>query len=278
MRRTLAIIGCGNVGKTLGRLWVSNRTFILQDVLTRTLESAQRAVSFMGAGNAIADYPGLRPADVYLIATPDDQIEQCCDALTRAGKLSDNNVVFHCSGALRSTELQSAIRLGASVASIHPIRSFAVLEQVAKDFAGTYCGVEGDQRALDILGNAFSAIGAQLVPIDADSKVLYHSAAVFASNYLTTLIDVAQAAYVKSGIPGDVALKLMEQLVRESVDNIFRLGPANALSGPIARGDTATVEKQQIAVSGWDQAYGDLYEQFAKLTVELAARRHKPEA
>lgn len=275
MHKTLTLIGCGNVGKTLGRLWVSKRTFKLQDVLTRTLDSAQRAVAFMGAGSAIADYADIRPADIYLIATPDDQIAKCCEALARTGRLSDSSVVFHCSGALRSAELQPAIQRGASVASIHPIRSFAVPEQVAQDFSGTYCGVEGDQRALDILGKAFTAIGAQLVPIDADAKVLYHSAAVFASNYLTTLIDVAQAAYVKSGIPRDVALKLMEQLIRESVDNIFRLGPANALSGPIARGDMATVEKQQIAVSGWDQKYGDLYAQFAKLTVELAARRSK---
>ena len=80
MHKTLTLIGCGNVGKTLGRLWVSKRIFKLQDVLTRTLDSAQRAVAFMGAGSAIADYADIRPADIYLIATPDDQIAKCCEA------------------------------------------------------------------------------------------------------------------------------------------------------------------------------------------------------
>jgi predicted short-subunit dehydrogenase-like oxidoreductase (DUF2520 family) len=276
LSRTLAIIGGGNLGKTLGRLWASTQTLELQDVLTRSLESAQRASAFIGAGNPIADFADLRPADIYLIATPDDQIANSGDALARSGCLSADSVVFHCSGALRSAELQSAIRAGASVASIHPIRSFAAPERVVRDFAGTWCGVEGDQRALDILGDAFAAIGAQLVPIDADSKILYHAAAVFAANYLSTLLDVAQATYVKAGIPDDVALKLMAPLVRESLDNIFRLGTANALSGPIARGDMATVEKQQQAVFAWNGEYGELYRQLAKLTVELAARKRKP--
>jgi predicted short-subunit dehydrogenase-like oxidoreductase (DUF2520 family) len=276
LHRTLTIIGCGNVGKTLARLWVSNRTLTVLDVLNRTTESAQRAISFIGAGCAASDYANLRPADIYMIATPDDRIAACCDELARAGYLSADTVVFHCSGALPSIELRSAIREGASVASIHPIRSFAVPEQVAQNFSGTYCGVEGDPHALAILGEAFSGIGAELVPIQAVSKTLYHSAAVFACNYLPTLLDVAQEAYVKSGIPSDIALKLMEPLVRETIDNIFRLGPANALSGPIARGDMVMVEKQQHAVAAWDRQYGDLYQQFVTLTLALAASRNKP--
>jgi predicted short-subunit dehydrogenase-like oxidoreductase (DUF2520 family) len=273
LRKTLSIIGCGNVGKTLGRLWASNRVFVLQDVLNRTPESARHAIAFMGAGNAVDAYTDLRPADIYMITTPDDRIAACCDELARTGCLSAGCVVFHCSGALSSAELQPALAQGAAIASVHPIRSFAAPAQVVQHFSGTYCGAEGDRYALDILEPAFSAIGAELVAVNADAKTLYHSAAVFASNYLTTLLDVAQAAYMKSGIAEDAALKLMEPLVRETIDNIFRLGPAKALSGPIARGDMATVEKQQHAVFAWDQQSGDLYAQFAKLTIALAARR-----
>jgi predicted short-subunit dehydrogenase-like oxidoreductase (DUF2520 family) len=272
-RKTLSIIGAGKVGKTLGQLWAANRTFEIQDVLNRSLDSAQRAVTFIGAGRATAAYTELRPADVYLIAAADDGITQCCADLARNGNLSATNIVFHCSGALPSSALQAAAQHGAAVASIHPIRSFAVPGQVAQDFSGTYCGVEGDARALDILNEAFSAIGARMVAIDAKAKILYHSAAVFACNYLSTLLDVAQQTYIKTGIPPDMALALMEQLVRETVDNIFRLGPATALTGPIARGDIATVERQQQAVAAWNPEYGVLYEQFAKLTIDVAARK-----
>lgn len=273
VRRTLNIIGCGNVGKTLGRLWALHQTFVIQDILNRSPGSSLRAASFIGAGRPANTYADLRPADVYMIAAGDDQIVHCCDQLARSGRLSADAVVFHCSGALGSTELQPALRQGAAVASVHPIRSFADPEQVVKTFAGTCCGAEGDARALDVLNAGFSAIGARIVPIDAEFKLVYHSAAVFACNYLVTLLDVAQQAYVKSGIPHDVALKLMEPLVRETVDNVFRLGPAEALTGPIARGDTATAVKQYRAVRGWNKRYGALYKGLGKLTAALAGRR-----
>ena len=104
--------------------------------------------------------------------------------------------------------MQAASVRGAAIASIHPIRSFAVPEKIIHDFAGTYGGIEGDQRALDILAPLFTAIDAQLVTIKSEEKILYHAAAVFASNYLVTLLDTAVRTYAQVGIPQDVALKI----------------------------------------------------------------------
>lgn len=273
MTKSISIIGCGKVGKTLSRLWTLNGTLQIQDILNRSVDSATHASAFVGAGRSIASYAELKPADIFLIAAPDDQIEHCCEELAQSGKLSADNIVFHCSGALPSSVLQAARQQGAPIASIHPIRSFASPEKVVQNFAGTFCGVEGDQRAIEVVQQAFTAIGAQLVPIKADAKILYHAAAVFSSNYLVTLLDVAQQAYIQAGIAPDVALKLIEPLMRETADNVFRLGPETALTGPIARGDMATAEKQLRSVTEWNPAYAALYEQFMKLTVDLAARR-----
>jgi len=273
MTKTISIIGCGKVGKTLGRLWASQHGLQIQDILNRTIDSAQSAANFIGTGRAITRYADLQLADIYLIAAPDDQIAQCCVQLAQSGRLSATNTVFHCSGALPASALQAATQQGAAVASIHPIRSFASPEQVAQTFAGTYCGVEGDQRALDSLKEIFDAIGAQWVPINAEVKILYHAAAVFTSNYLVTLLDVAQQMYVASGIAPEVALKLMAPLMRETADNVFKLGTEAALTGPIARGDVTTAEKQLRAMAASHPEHAALYEQFMKLTVGLAARR-----
>jgi predicted short-subunit dehydrogenase-like oxidoreductase (DUF2520 family) len=273
MTKSISIIGCGKVGKTLGRLWMLNGVLQIQDILNRSVDSATRASAFISAGRAIATYADLQPADIYLIAAPDDQIEYCCEELSQTGKLSADSIVFHCSGALPTSVLQAARQQGASAASIHPIRSFASPEKVIQSFAGTFCGMEGDQHALEILQQAFTAIGAQLVPIKADAKILYHAAAVFSSNYLVTLLDVAQQAYIQAGIAPDIALKLIEPLMRETADNVFRLGTETALTGPIARGDMATAEKQLRAVAEWNPPCAALYEQFMKLTVGLAMRR-----
>jgi predicted short-subunit dehydrogenase-like oxidoreductase (DUF2520 family) len=183
-------------------------------------------------------------------------------------------VVFHCSGAKASAELAPLRAAGAFVASVHPVRSFADPQQVAAAFEGTFCGIEGDEQALALLHPAFAAIGARLVAIDARAKTVYHAASVFASNYLTTVLDAALRAYQAAGIPEDVARELARPLAMETLANVFRLGPETALSGPIARGDAATVARQQAAVTAWDPATGALYEALAAATWDLAARKH----
>lgn len=273
MRKTINIVGCGKLGMTLGRLWTATGTFAVQDILNQSVESADKAVSFIGAGNSVAGYEDLRAADVYLIAVPDTRIAECCEALARTGLLIKGSVVFHCSGALPSSILQAASACGAAVASVHPILSFADPTGAVESFSGTFCGSEGDDDAIAVLSEAFSAIGAQVVSIDAEFKTVYHAAAVFASNYLVTLLDVAVQAYMKAGIPAETALQLMEPLVRGTIDNVFRLGPTDALTGPIARGDIGTAARQYRAVNAWNEDLGALYKQMAKLTTDIAARR-----
>lgn len=273
--KTLSIIGCGKVGQTLARLWVQHQSIQIQDILNTSIESGTRAATFVGAGRVASSYADLQPADIFLITAPDDQIAACCMALANSGRLSANSIVFHCSGALPSSILDSASQHGTAIAGIHPIRSFAVPEKVVADFAGTYCGVEGDKTALDVLNPLFNAIGAQTVSIQGDAKVLYHAAAVFASNYLVTLLDTAVQAYGKAGIPQDVALKMMASLVRETTENVLQIGPEQALTGPIARNDITTVIKQYRSVNAWDKRYGKLYKQLGKLTAHLARRRKK---
>lgn len=270
--RRLNVVGGGHVGRVLGRLFSMAGAFAVQDVLARSADNAARAAAFIGNGVAAASYSALRPADVYMLTVTDDQIVPACEALAAAVPLR-GAVVFHCSGALASDRLQAARAAGAYVASVHPIRSFADVEAVAGGFAGTFCGVEGDQQALDVLLPALAAIGARAVQIDPAAKTVYHAAAVFASNYLVTVIDAALRAYQAAGIPEAVARELARPLAIESMENAFRLGAAPALTGPVARGDMATVLRQQDAVMAWDAATGQLYRALVPPTIALAERK-----
>lgn len=272
MTKTLNIVGCGKVGQTLGRLWASGQVFLVQDVLNRTIASSTGAVAFIGAGRPVSDYREMRLADVYMLSVPDDHILGCCEELERHGHLRAGSVVFQCSGARPSGEMLPALRRGASVASVHPIRSFADPGQTVRSFAGTFCGAEGDAHALGVLEPAFSGIGAQLVRINADAKVLYHAAAVFACNYVVTLIDIAQQAFLAAGIPRHMASLLLEPLVKETIGTVFKVGPETALTGPIARGDMETVARQLGAVESWHPQYGRVYRELAEATKDLARR------
>lgn len=274
MAATLNLVGAGHVGRVFGRLWAQAGVFDLGQVLTRSAASAHAAADFIGAGAVAADYAQLRPAAVHMLAVGDDQIVPACEALARAVPLA-GSIVFHCSGALASDRLAAARAAGALVASVHPIRSFADPAGVAAQFSGTFCGVEGDAGALAVLTPALQAIGAQPVPIRAEAKTVYHAAAVFASNYLVTMLDAALRAYQAAGIPEAVARQLAQPLASESMANVFRLGAAAALTGPIARGDLATVARQQQAVAGWDDATGALYQSLVAPTTALARRKQQ---
>lgn len=270
---TLNIVGAGHVGRVLGRLFAASGSYQVQDVLTRSHASALDATDFIGAGTAMAGMAGLRRADAWMLAVGDDQIAPVCAQLAASGLLQ-GALVFHCSGAKSSAELAAAATAGALVASVHPVRSFADPAAVARDFTGTFCGVEGAQAALAQLAPVLGAIGARMVVIDAAAKTVYHAAAVFASNYLVTVVDAALRAYQAAGIPADVARELARPLATETLANVFRLGPEAALSGPIARGDLVTVARQQHAVDSWDQPAGALYAALADATTALARRKH----
>jgi len=268
--RSLNIIGSGRVGRACGRMWAQAGVFGIQDVLTRSRESAAEAVSFIGAGHAAGRLEEMRGADVWMIATRDDAIVSSCVTLAASGKVTPDDIVFHVSGATPSSDLKAVKEKGALVASVHPIKTFADAGQAVETFAGTYCSAEGDAEALKVLRPAFERIGAKVFDIEPGMKPIYHAGGVFACNYLAALIEAALRAHEKAGIPRDASLAALEPLVRETVDAIFERGPARALTGPISRGDAATVARQLVKVRQWNRELGDLYRSLGLLAVDLA--------
>jgi predicted short-subunit dehydrogenase-like oxidoreductase (DUF2520 family) len=239
-------------------------------VLTRSRASAGQAVKFIGAGHAVGHLDEMRPADVWIIATRDDAIVPSCVTLAASGRIMPGNIVFHVSGATPSSDLKPASERGARIASVHPIKTFSDARLAAQTFPGTYCGAEGDLEALKVLKPAFAKIGAKVLDINPELKPIYHSGGVFACNYLVALIEAALRAHEKAGIPRAASLKALEPMVRETVDAIFDKGPEQALTGPISRGDVATVRRQRAAVGSWDAEMGELYRGLGLLAVALA--------
>jgi predicted short-subunit dehydrogenase-like oxidoreductase (DUF2520 family) len=268
--KTLNIIGSGRVGRTCGRLWANARVFQIQDVLTRSSESAATAVQFIGAGRVAAQLSEMRPAEVWMIATRDDAIVPSCITLAGSGKIAPDNIVFHVSGATPSGELRPVKERGALIASVHPIKTFSDAEQAVRTFSGTYCGAEGDAGALRVLRSAFEKIGAKVFDIAPGAKRVYHAGGVFACNYLAALIEMALRAHEQAGIPRAASLAALEPLVRETVDAIFDKGPARALTGPVSRGDVTAVRLQLAAVGEWDPKMAELYRRLGLIAVALA--------
>ncbi len=268
--KTLSIIGAGRVGQTLGRLWARNGAFEIHEVVNRSLESGSAAVAFIGAGRALPTLAEMGPADVFMISSSDKHIVECGHALARSGLLRPRNIVFHCSGALPSSDLAPARAKGAFVGSVHPVKSFANPEASVSTFANTFCGIEGDDEALPALQNAFEAIGGRPFEIDPEFKTIYHAGAVIVCNYLIALLEWGIQAYMKAGLDRAAARQVIEPMVRDTVENIFQSDTVAALTGPIARGDHEIVAQQLETMSQWNTRFGRLYRDLGAMALELA--------
>lgn len=266
---TINLIGAGNLGKSLARLWHEHELLSVKQIFTTSQHTAQSAVDFVGAGTAHAQLVDIEPTDFILIAVPDGQIQAVSDSLHALTLDMQNTVIFHCSGAVSSVVLNKLIDRGASIASVHPIKSFANPESVVTSFEGTFCGVEGEQVALAALLPLFSGLGGKCVNIDAEKKALYHCAAVFTNNYLVSLVESAQRLYQLSGIDREQSMQLMAPMLRETCENVIKLGTLESLTGPIARGDNPTIEKHLSALKEVDPGLTDLYQSLGQVALRL---------
>lgn len=268
--KSLNIIGCGNVGTTLARIWTQHGLFCVQCILNRSLASGQRAAEFVGAGRGVAGFDELAPSDAVMISTSDEAIESCCVKLCETGSVKAGTIVFHCSGSLSSSLLSPARERGADVASLHPIKSFADAARSVETFAGTFCAIEGDSTACQVLSDAMVRCGARTFEVRPKAKTTYHAGTVFVCNYLVALIEAGLKCFEHAGVPRDTALNVIEPIIQGTLQNVNAMGSARALTGPIARGESSIVKRQLEALGEWDETIADAYRILGRLALELS--------
>ena len=211
----------------------------------------------------------LKASDMVFITTQDDKIESVCNMLSQSSYFTSQHLIGHMSGASTCELLKSVSEKGAEVFVLHPLQAFTDMNRVAKQLETTYFSVETVaqlpvrvKELLDVLGNPYF----ELKP---SQKAHYHMAAVIVSNYLTTLMDFGLTQMEQAGIPKEDAWKALEPLIKGALSNIDQLGPAGALTGPIARGDVSTVNTHLKALES-DTEGRAFYQFMANRTLGLA--------
>ncbi len=273
--KTLSIIGAGKVGKAAAKLFVEGKLCGVGQVVNRSMESGRAAVRFIGSGEAKQKLSDIQweQTDILMIGTADDAIQACVDSIRRENAPMDKAIVFHLSGSIPSTILSPLKEQGATIAGVHPIKSFSDSETAAASFPGTFCGLEGDEAALAVLAQLFVGIGARVFNIQTEKKTLYHAASVVICNYLYALIDIGLNIYEAAGVERQIAMEAVEPILLETIQNAMRMGPEQALTGPIARGDANVIEKQMQALKNFKPEYADVYSTLGRATVQLARRK-----
>lgn len=238
------IIGAGRLGKNLALALVARGDGQLVAICNHSLNSGMKAVAELGSGTAVASLAELPAVDVIFITTPDDCIAAIASTLT-----CSNTLVVHCSGVLSSEILATLKKRGCLIASIHPLKAFRENYLQCDAFQGCDCMIEGDDEAVRLLTVLFSALGAQVMSINATKKNSYHAAAVMASNYVVTLAGCAIELLIEAGLSESQAKNMTQGLMRSSLTNIESTSHiAAALTGPLSRGDVSTVDKHLQAI------------------------------
>jgi len=250
---SVTIIGMGRVG---GALEIAFRG------------SEYRVEAMIRRGDDLSDVS----SDLVIIATPDGEIANTAGYL--AVNIVAGPVVLHTSGSLSSSELSILTIAGNAVGSMHPLISISSPEIGAKRFAGAYFCVEGDKRAVVAAKLIVEYLGGHSFEITAVNKALYHASAVAACGHMTALIDMAFSMMERAGVGAELSTKILDPLIRSTIDNIREQGTAAALTGTFARGDSDGLRRQLAAFDGKLTAEEtEIYLDLAKRSLDIAERQ-----
>ena len=250
--RAFALVGPGRAGTAVA-LALAERGWRTVAVAGRTPDaSSTRAVAARLAAPAVE-------VAVVIVATPDAAIPSASAELAPA--LRPGALVVHLSGASTLHELDGVLlaRPDVEVGSLHPLQSLPSADVGQQRLAGAWCAIDGSPRVEKIA----LTLGMRPFRVDAADRARYHAAACVASNHLVALLGQVERLAAHAGVPFEAFLPL----VRGTVGNVDDLGPAGALTGPVARGDEETLARHVDALPDDER---DAYEALVREARRLA--------
>ncbi len=279
-RPPVGIVGAGAVAQTLGRLMAAAGEPIVA-VASRTRDRAERAARFIGAdrkGSApvrvVAGSELPRMASRILIAVTDSAVERVAEMLADGGMRS--GVALHTCGAKGPEALRPLARAGVACGMLHPLQTIVTPEQGVASLAEATFGISGEPGARQwarAIARIVTGADDRFLEVDADRLSYYHAGAVMASNAIVALLDAAVALLGQAGVERGAAMRALAPLAGTTVWNTVAAGPEAALTGPIVRGDAATVAMHMRALKDGPPTVARLYEAAAAHLLTLARQR-----
>jgi predicted short-subunit dehydrogenase-like oxidoreductase (DUF2520 family) len=283
-RPTIGVVGAGHVGTALA-VALTRAGWDVRAVASRDPDRrAAVGARLPGVRVVTRSAEAAAAADVVLLAVPDDVIVEVGGAvLARPGQL-----IVHTSGVHPAAILRPALPSGVAVGAFHPLVAFADVERAVEALRGARVVIDGDPEAVETLETLAAGLGARPVvlayatspadaltgPADAaTAKAAHHAAAVLAAGGFVALLDAIVALGAVAGLDEATALDVYASLVRQGLANAATLGVADALTGPVLRGDAGTVRRHLEAIERAAPDVRDLYLAAARRQLAIARQR-----
>lgn len=269
---TTFLIGAGPVATALAGAMRLGGVPVL-GLWARKAAEARYAGSVAGVAAFSSAPPDLLlEAEIVIVAVSDAAIADVATMLLGTGLVNRRHVLLHCSGAFAAEEVFEGLsgRVG-GVGTLHPLSAIADAKAAMRTLKGTVFGVEGDERGATMAGKLASAIGGIVLPLSRSQMAAYHAAAAIASNYVVAAIDAAAQVIASTGMQSGDATAALLPLAEGALRNIVAHGTTYALTGPVRRGDAATVQRHLEALRGQPEL-AEVYRVLARHAVEMASR------
>jgi len=214
----------------------------------------------------------LLESEVVILAVRDQQITEVAQMLVGTGLVGKRHVLLHCAGAASAEEVLGPVadKVG-GIATFHPLSAIADGKAAMRTLKGTVFGIEGNEVGRAAAHKLVTAIGCIVLPLEITQMAAYHCAAALASNYLVAAIDAAAEVLASVGITPEHAAKALIPLAEGAIKNVEIAGTTRGLTGPVRRGDVATVQRHLDALKGKPEL-AEIYRALARHAVEIAMR------
>ena len=265
----VAVVGAGRVGTALAVL-LRRAGHVVTAVSGRDATPA-RAERYLPGVPVLPAMEAASSADLVVLGVPDDALPDTALMLAETATFRPDAWVVHVSGASGLEVLAPVVAAGARRLAIHPLQTVPDVEGALERIPGSAVAVTADDEEGERLGERLALnVGGRPFRLADERRPLYHAAAVFASNYVVTAAGVAEELFRVAGVPDPRSALL--SLARASLDNVARLGPADALTGPAVRGDAGTVARNLEALRAAAPHAVAGYVELCRLALDLGAR------
>lgn len=266
----VGLIGAGRAGTVVARALdrVGHHCVAVNAV---SAASRERAARLLPSADILDPLAVCASCDLLIVAIPDDAIESVVMGLVQAGAITSRHMVMHLSGRHGTGILQAAADVGAAVFAAHPAMTLHASAEDVQRLQHCPFGVTAPADALPIALALVYELGGVPTEIAEEDRVLYHAALAHASNHSVTLIAQSMEILRSIGVRNDG--EYLRSLITATVERALAEGDA-ALTGPIARGDWATVRAhlQALEASALPPSTPATYRALAEAT---AARHGK---